>query len=96
MHFHSAAYNLLVYGRKRWFLQPPGHAKFSIRPAHEWVAERLPSLLAANETILQCDQQSGDLFVLPDRWGHLTLNLETSVGFAQEFTLQLPPDDPSL
>ena len=30
-------------------------------------------------------QRAGDVLVLPDLWGHLTINVETSVGIAQEF-----------
>lgn len=42
MHFHQAAFNVLVHGRKLWFVTVPKHAVFSMRPAHEWIAERLP------------------------------------------------------
>jgi hypothetical protein len=87
MHTHQAAYNLLVFGRKAWFLAPPGHATFSLRPAREWLAERLPELRRRNTTrLLTCEQRAGDLLVVPDLWGHLTYNLETSVGLAQEFS----------
>ena len=87
MHYHQAAYNMLVYGRKRWFLAPPAHAVFSMLPAHQWVTHRLPRLRErANESRLyQCDQAAGDLLVLPDLWGHLTYNLAVSIGIAQEF-----------
>ena len=68
LHFHNlAAYNLMVFGRKRWLFTPPASAVFSLRPAHEWVAHRLPALLAANVSILECEQRPGDLLVLPDR-----------------------------
>lgn len=40
---------------------------------------------AGGSSFHQCDQEAGDLLVLPDLWGHLTYNLETSVGLAQEF-----------
>uniref|UniRef100_A0A7S4N0C1 JmjC domain-containing protein n=1 Tax=Prymnesium polylepis TaxID=72548 RepID=A0A7S4N0C1_9EUKA len=85
MHFHQPAYNQLVHGRKRWLLTPPRHAVFSMRPAHEWVAERLPALVAQNAAIFRCEQRAGDMLMLPDLWGHLTFNVETSVGYAQEF-----------
>lgn len=85
-HFHQSAYNLLVFGRKRWYLTPPAHAVFSMRPAKAWLAEQLPKLRAANATSLHvCDQAAGDLLIVPDLWGHLTYNLETSIGIAQEF-----------
>ena len=85
MHFHQAAFNVLAYGRKRWYLTPPAHAAFSMAPAHAWIATRLPALRARNASVYVCDQLAGDVLVLPDLWGHLTYNLETSVGVAQEF-----------
>ena len=88
VHFHQAAYNVLVYGRKRWYLTPPAQAVFSMRPAREWVRdERARVSHARNGTRhYVCDQRAGDVLVLPDLWGHLTYNLETSVGVAQEFS----------
>ena len=84
-HWHQSAYNLLVHGRKRWFITPPAHAAFSMRPARHWLAEELPRQRKANATLFTCEQHAGDVLVLPDLWGHLTYNLETSVGVAQEF-----------
>ena len=49
------------------------------------VVSQIQSMVAANATLYTCDQHAGDVLVLPDLWGHLTLNLETSVGVAQEF-----------
>ena len=80
-----AQYNMLVYGRKRWFLSPPSQAVFSMMPAHAWVNEQLPRLRAANATLYECEQRGGDMLIVPDGWGHLTYNLETSIGVAQEF-----------
>ena len=94
MHFHSSAYNVLVHGRKRWLLLPPAQSLFSTRPAHEWIEHRLPALRAAGTPVYECEQRAGDMLLLPDRWGHLTVNLETSIGFAQEFRLRLPGAPP--
>ena len=33
---------------------------------------------------LRCVQEAGDLLYVPSNWGHTTLNLRASVGFAQE------------
>ena len=85
MHFHGAAYNLLVHGRKRWLLTPPGHSTFSMLPARKWLSTRLPQLRARNASVFECEQHAGDMLVLPDLWGHLTINMEISVGVAQEF-----------
>ena len=90
LHFHQAAYNLLVYGQKRWYLTPPAQAAFSMRPANEWVAENFEKRSdgengSGDNAFVVCDQHAGDVVVLPDLWGHLTENLATSVGIAQEF-----------
>ena len=85
MHYHQAAFNLLAYGRKRWLLVPPARALFSMQPAHEWMREEHREEQPRVEGMLECEQRAGDLLVMPDLWGHLTYNLETSVGVAQEF-----------
>lgn len=86
MHFHQAAVNVLYHGHKRWYVTPPAHAVFSMQPAVDWLHKELPRLRDANATLYQCDQRAGDVLVLPDLWGHLTVNLETSIGVAQEFS----------
>ena len=80
-HFHSAAGNLLVYGRKAWYLQPPGAAAYSIIPAREYLRRYAEE---ADVLGLRCVQEAGDLLYVPSNWGHTTLNLRASVGFAQE------------
>ena len=117
MHYHQAAYNVLVWGEKHWYvthstrpmspdvtrpdppdpdppdpdptyryLTPPGHSTFSTQPAREWVVHTLPHLdESASARVYECVQHAGDVLVLPDLWGHLTLNLDVSVGLAQEF-----------
>ena len=74
-----------LFGRKRWYLSPPSRSLFSMGPAHEWIEHRLPQLLADGEPVFRCEQREGDMLVLPDFWGHLTINMEVSVGIAQEF-----------
>jgi hypothetical protein len=33
---------------------------------------------------LTCDQQAGDVLLVPSLWGHATINLAPSIGFATE------------
>jgi hypothetical protein len=35
---------------------------------------------------LECTQEAGDVLYVPRSWGHGVLNLETSVGYAREFS----------
>ena len=39
LHFHRGAWNVLVHGRKRWFLLPPPAAQYSIKHPREWLDE---------------------------------------------------------
>ena len=44
---------------------------------------------AADENLggkVRCVQRAGDVIVVPARWGHITYNLQASVGLAKEFT----------
>ena len=85
-HHHNAAWNLLAFGRKLWLLTPPQDAAFSTRSAAQSLVEELSKLRRVRGCRL-VDQRAGDVLVLPERWGHLTYNLRTSVGMAQEFHL---------
>ena len=85
MHFHQDAVNLLLSGKKRWWLQPPSLAAMSrVHPL---------DVQGGNEEALQCydtarvlEQEVGDVMYVPDMWGHAILNLEPcTVCAAAEF-----------
>jgi hypothetical protein len=62
-----------------------------MQPAAEWAtawAERRRSGTRNGSAVYECEQRAGDVIVLPDLWGHVTLNLQTSVGVAQEFAYE--------
>ena len=80
LHYHGPSINVLAHGRKRWFLLPPNQTAMSILPAVEWYV----SDFASQPGVLECVQHSGDVLLLPARWSHATLNLETCVGVAVE------------
>ena len=98
VHAHGAAWNVLVHGRKRWFLFPPHtpplfaavlraggllEPQFG-RPALEWFRTEYPILRSSPIAPLEVIQEPGDIVWVPERWGHAVLNLEPSVGFAME------------
>ena len=84
-HYHMAAVNTLVYGRKKWTLLPPADAIYGAMPVREWHAAGGPEALRAEgRQVLECVQQPGDVVYVPDHWGHAVLNVEPSVGFATE------------
>ena len=91
-HWHDAAWNWLVRGRKRWLLWTPETATY---------AQRHPTLAVKAATQggrgapLACVQEAGDVMLVPSWWGHATINLAPSVGFATELdfdrTIELAP-----
>ncbi|XP_065843159.1 jmjC domain-containing protein 8-like isoform X2 [Oscarella lobularis] len=81
-HFHCPAVNVVIYGRKRWFLYPPGLSHYSkIHPQH-WLANTYPN---AKEGLIECTQHPGDLLFVPSRWSHSVLNVDEVTGIAVEF-----------
>ena len=42
---------------------------------------------------LVCEQRAGEVIVVPHLWGHATMNLETSIGWASEFQFDRIYDD---
>ena len=100
LHRHSAAWNKLFFGRKRWIMSPPGSAAdmgigdgYSSegeisRKEHvgEWLREQYPAHKQAGR-LVECVQEKGDMIFVPHSWAHATLNLEPSLAVAQEFCL---------
>ena len=82
-HYHTTAINTLAYGRKRWFLTPPELSQYSTQHPAAWFEQEYAQ---ADAKPLECIQEAGDLLVVPSMWGHATINIETSIGMAFEFT----------
>jgi hypothetical protein len=60
-HFHGHALNILVHGRKLWYLFPAAEAHFNVKSISRWVAEDWPAIagqrLAAQRAgLAQCVQ----------------------------------------
>lgn len=81
MHFHRNAWNVLIYGQKRWFMYPPDRAIYSKKHVLDWWKESYRS----HPDALECVQYPGDLVYVPDMWGHAVINLRESIGIASEF-----------
>jgi hypothetical protein len=92
-HAHTATYNELFVGAKRWSLFAPGTAPpegYTMGHSHfRWLREVLP-LLPAQSRPLECVQHVGDVLYLPDGWLHATLNLRQSVSVAVNGGFSLP------
>ena len=77
-HYHEDAVNVLGHGARAWRLLPPASAMLSRTPAAvEWGA-------APRGAEVACLQRGGDALFVPAGWGHTTLNLQESAGFAVE------------
>jgi len=87
-HYHHDALNTLLHGTKWWALTPPPTSNYSTVPAADFVLHQLPHLPPAAAP-LQCVQAAGDVLFVPHGWGHVILNLNTSIGFALEFNTPL-------
>ena len=84
MHYHSHAYNVLVYGRKRWVVLPPRHALFSKQHIANWLETEYKAL-REDGAAMECIQEPGDVLYIPEGWAHGVLNLDDSIGFSVEF-----------
>lgn len=81
-HFHSHSWNLLIYGRKKWFLYPPHRAFYSKSHVLDWYRSSAP---LNDQHTISCIQEQGDVMYVPDMWGHAVINLREVIGIAQEF-----------
>eukprot|EP00750_Incisomonas_marina_P015165 INCI18102.2.p1 GENE.INCI18102.2~~INCI18102.2.p1 ORF type:complete len:951 (-),score=161.33 INCI18102.2:836-3688(-) len=85
-HWHSAAINVMAFGKKRWALFPPHNGSFySIKPSVDFFKWDVPEMEALGQ-VLHFTQNSGDILCVPKGWGHATLNIQTSIGIAFEFS----------
>ena len=88
-HDHSNAFNLLIYGSKRWLLLPPSGTYMSeatkgVTSPAEWLRrhEKAPEGLPIQP--LTCVQPAGTALFVPSGWKHAVLNAVASVAVAVE------------
>lgn len=88
IHAHQNAFNVLVHGRKRWYIQPPQQTVYSRKPIIQWLQDNNIAHQRQHGKLLSCEQQAGDIVFVPDDWGHGVINLAESIGFAVEFNFK--------
>ena len=75
-HWHEAAFNILYVGVKEWKIAPPMY-----RGVAGMTAQKVSEVLD-DKISLTCVQQPGDLFYIPNYWGHSTINHGFTIGAA--------------
>ncbi len=75
-HWHETAFNVLYVGVKEWNIAPPMY-----RGVTGMTAQKVKATLD-EQISLTCIQQPGDLFYIPDYWGHSTINHGFTIGAA--------------
>ena len=75
--------NTIVHGKKQWYIQPPMSSVYSRTHPIKWHATRTADD-ESNYPVLSCVQEAGDVFFVPEMWAHAVVNLEDSIGYANE------------
>ena len=81
MAYGKQAWDVLVYGQKRWFLLPPTDAYFAVEQPWMW----WKNVYLEEGGAMECVQRSGDLLFIPELWSRASIHLRESVGILQEF-----------
>jgi hypothetical protein len=68
---------------QKWFLFTPQDSFYSKTAALEFVQRD-----ERTNKAFQCTQMAGDVVYVPPLWGHLTLNVQQSIGVAHEFSVE--------
>jgi hypothetical protein len=84
VHHHNNAVNVLLHGKKNWFLFPAHRAEYSTVPIVHYILHELP-YVSDSAIPLECVQEAGDAIYIPRHWGHAVLNLQSVTGYAIEF-----------
>eukprot|EP00163_Fabomonas_tropica_P024301 TRINITY_DN419_c0_g1_i11.p1 TRINITY_DN419_c0_g1~~TRINITY_DN419_c0_g1_i11.p1 ORF type:complete len:825 (-),score=156.94 TRINITY_DN419_c0_g1_i11:157-2631(-) len=85
VHYHRSAWNILIYGKKRWFVFPQQYTHFTNTPIVDWLQNGYQEAKEKKQ-VLECIQYPGDIIYVPNHFGHGVLNLRESVGYASEFS----------
>jgi tetratricopeptide (TPR) repeat protein len=81
-HQHTAAWNALLFGYKRWFLLPPFHFYGPTTIAMDAWARSWRERFGSG--LYECVQQPGEVLFVPQYWYHAVLNVSDCVGIAVE------------
>lgn len=86
-HKHADAWNAVVFGKKRWFIYPPEKSPPGGIPLGftilEWFNSIYPKLDESNRP-LECIQEAGEIFYLPESFYHGTINIGDTVAIGMQ------------
>jgi len=77
LHWHAAALNILYIGIKEWRITPPAYRGFTGQTVQQVTAQ-----IKDEPFVMKCTQRPGDMFYIPDFWGHMTVNHGFGIGVA--------------
>eukprot|EP01041_Mallomonas_annulata_P011370 gene11370-23795_t len=97
-HGHDAAFNILLTGRKRWFLLAPDamgpRDRFWAEDKHPLAQLDVFEKLRESGQLFEVTQYPGDVVYVPADWVHATLNTCDTVALAQEFGIGMEWNPP--
>eukprot|EP00834_Sanchytrium_tribonematis_P007496 NODE_685_length_4747_cov_0.548623.p2 type:complete len:365 gc:universal NODE_685_length_4747_cov_0.548623:2759-3853(+) len=84
----TAAWNMLLHGRKRWVLFPPETPKSQIEPfyvneAAKWFKQIYPQINHKNK--IEFIQHAGECVYIPSKWHHVVINLDFTIAITHNF-----------
>ena len=80
-HRHGHAWNVVVYGRKRWFLYPPSFEHSTVVLSNSsldgvgWAKRYLWRVEGTPLAPLECTLGPGEMLYIPQDWNHATINV---------------------
>ena len=92
LHAHTTAWNFLIFGRRQWFMIPPG--KYS-GPRFASIDDALSGKMDWNglkKYGMTFIQEEGEVVFIPNGWIHGTRNLTPVVGIASEIGYEASRD----
>jgi hypothetical protein len=92
----TAAWNAVVFGKKRWILHPPHEQPIGVGPDNSdyynapgplrYLLEIYPKIKPTDPHPLECIQYPGEIIYVPGGWWHMVINIEDpTIAVTQNF-----------
>ena len=90
IHHHISAWNVVLMGEKRWFLNPPHYSLLSSEHISTFTSS--DDFHEAMKWRQECVQYAGEVMWVPTGWGHGVLNTKHTMAFATQLENSLTED----